>query len=460
MALQLCCDERTKNLIVASVCMSMCMMAVYPASSVQNVALAESTNIDLNVGYYSEIVKYVACILVGFIFHPFYKLVGIKVTAATTILLITGGFWVMIWIVNEAVIYFGYFLSGLGAGALWILWPMTVMDNSEESQAQRNMGYWWMAEALGPTVGALINYFYFQNVTTISSENRVMLYSICCAITVIAALVATITVTDITKSSARHRPLKQDEITYVEIDEKGQKKEYEADVQVLVGKSEEKAGVPSPTQPDETNAAEWFRKMAKTKEFWILLLPLIYWGFIWGYFMKMLPTATASISNRRDMIPLTTLVSGAAMLIGATSWNFVARCFNNTVCIILATVMQFIAITLSILIFPKNAASEIVEVGTAETYIKPDNIYLVVIAGLIGLADSGVSIIYYTVAGRVYGSGTSLGFSVNNNGFCVFYIVSMFAPSLFDLHSYCYCMFGAVLLMCLSLTVGLRRFMH
>lgn len=460
MGLHMCCDERTKNLVVASVCMSMCMMAAYPAASVQNVALAESTDIDLNVGYYSEIVKYVGCILVGFVFHPFYKLVGIKVTAATTGLLLTGGFWVMIWIVNEAFIYFGYFLSGLGAGALWILWPMAVMDNSEESQAQRNMGYWWMAEALGPTVGALINYLYFQNVTTISSENRIMLYSICCAVTVIAVFIATITVTDIKESSKRHRPLKEDEIRYVEIDEKGHQKEYDADVQVLVGKSGEKDGVTAPTQTDQPTAAEWFRKMFRTKEFWILLLPLIYWGFIWGYFMKMLPTATASITDRRDVIPLTALVSGAAMLVGATSWNFVSRWLNNTACIILASIMQFIAITLSILIFPKNAAAEITEVGAAETYITPDNLYLVVIAGLIGLADSGVSIIYYTVAGRVYGSGTSLGFSVNNNGFCVFYIVSMFAPSLFDLHSYCYCMFGAVLLMCLSLTVGLRRFMH
>ena len=214
------------------------------------------------------------------------------------------------------------------------------------------------------------------------------------------------------------------------------------------------------TEQNSASIMEWFNTMRKLKEFWILFLPLIYWGFIWGFFVKMLPTATASISDRRDLIPLTTLASGAAFLIGSTSWNAVSRCTNNTFCVILATLMDFLAITLSILIFPKEATSKILEVGTVETYISPHYVYPVIIATLIGLADSGISIFYYTVAGRVYQDKASLGFSINNAGFCVFYIISLFAPSLFDLHSYCYCMFGAVFLMCLSLTVGLRRFLN
>ena len=455
--MELKCTERTKNMVLASLCMCLCIMAASPASSVQNIALADSTNIDLVVGYYSEIVKYSACILAGFIFHPFYKLAGIKITAAVLTILLTGTYWSMIWIVNEYTIYLGSFLSGLGAGSLWIIWPMVVVENSEAGMSQRNMGYWWMAESLGVVVGGFCNYFYFQNVSKISTANRVMVNGLAAGVTIISAIIAALGVSDITKSHNRHIPLTDKEITYYEIDQEGEAEQHETDkVEIIGGKDSSSLG--QADQEDGISARGWFREMRKLKEFWILFLPLIYWGFIWGYFMKMLPTATASISDRRDLIPLSVLVTGSAYVVGSSSWNFISRCSNNTVCIILASLMHVVAITLSILVFPKSAASEISEFGTAETYIQPADMYVVVISGLIGLADSGISIIYYTTAGRIYGEGASLGFSVNNNGFCVFYIISMFTPSLFDLHSYCYCMLGAVLLMCLSLTVGLRKF--
>ena len=44
--------------------------------------------------------------------------------------------------------------------------------------AQKNMGYWWMALSLGTLIGGLCNYFYFDGVTEISANNRVMVYAI------------------------------------------------------------------------------------------------------------------------------------------------------------------------------------------------------------------------------------------------------------------------------------------
>lgn len=405
-------------------------MALGPAAAVQNIALAESSDIDLNVGYYSEIVKYVASIVVGFIFYPFYKWTGIRVTAVVATLLVTGLFWTMIWIVNEYVIYFGAFLTGIGWGAMWIIWPMTIIDNSHASSAQKNMGIWLACGSLGVFLGGLSNFLYFEKVTKISSTNRVMVYSICTAVTVLAAALGGISVSDIKKCSSG--PGKKGDFTNID----------------------------NPGTKTKVAAADWFKKMAKRPEFWLLFLPLIYWGFIWGFFIKMLPTAVASISNQRNLIPLGTLALGASYLVGSLTWTYVTKFLNNTICIILASCLDLAAIILSVLIFPKGAASEVLDVETIETYIEPLPVYIVLISVFIGLADSCISIIYFSIAGRIYGKdGTSLGFSINNVGFCVFYILSMFTPSLFDLHSYCYAMIGAVLVMCITLTVFFRRFM-
>ena len=204
-------------------------------------------------------------------------------------------------------------------------------------------------------------------------------------------------------------------------------------------------------------AKNWFKVMGKRFEFWVLLLPLVYWAFIWGYFYKILPTASASISDERNLIPLTTVIIGASYLVGSGAWNYISNWTNNTFCIVLQSLMLLASLAISILIFPKGAAANIVELDTASTYIQPNSVYVIVICALIGLADSGISIVFYTVSGIIFGKGTSLGYAVVNNVFYVFYIVSMFAPSLFDLHTYCYTTGVAVLVMCFSLTVGLRR---
>ena len=463
------CDERTKNLVLASFCMCLCIFASGPAVTVQNIALAESTDIDLSVGYYCEVVKMAVSIVTSICFHPIYKLIGIKVTVLLSTVLVTGNYWVMIWIVNKYMIYFGAGLTGIGWGVLWILWPMVVVDNSAGDKSQKNMGYWFMSMSSGQVMGGLANYFYFQGVTKISTKNRVMIYTISAGVTIFASLVATFGITDIKKSSKRHQPLKDEDIETVPQDDLDEvtysTKEGEAEVKVIMPEKPsgvnkvnnwlkvmiEKAGL--------KEGLDWFKVMIKIPEFWLLGIPLIYWGFIWGYFIKMLPTATASISDKRNLIPLTTVINGASFLIGTTTWNLLSKITNNIFCIGFASVMLLASIILSILIFPKGAASEILALGSAETYITPDSIHVAVICALIGLADSGVSIIYYTTAGRIYGEGTALGFSLNNIGFCSFFICSMFAPSLFDLHTYCYCMIAAVAAMCLVFSLGLRKYL-
>ena len=198
--------------------------------------------------------------------------------------------------------------------------------------------------------------------------------------------------------------------------------------------------------------------MSKRYEFWVLLLPLVYWAFIWGYFYKILPTASASVSDERDLIPLTTVIIGVAYLAGSVVWNKVATWVNNTVCIVLQSLMLLASLVISVLIFPKTAAAQLVKTGTGNTYLEPNSVYVIVICTLIGLSDSGISIIFYTVSGVIFGKGTSLGYAVVNNVFYIFYVVSMFTPSLFDLHTYCYITGVAVLVMCFAITVGLRKF--
>ena len=420
-------DEKKKNIILGCIVAGMCLMAGNLSASIQNITFADSSDLDLKVGYWSEIVKYIAQVLVAFVFHAVKDFSGIKITAATSTLFMTGNYWTMIWIVNEHVIYLGAFLAGIGWGVFWIIWPMVLMDNSNVSNSQQNMGYWWVVGSLGVVVGSLCNFIYFKDLTEITKTNRVMVYSIFTAITVLAAVIAGFGISDVRKRKDGY----SQELSMTDLN-----------------------------PPDTKKAIDWFKAMVKLPKFWILHIPLIYWAFMWGYFIKILPTATASISDKRSLIPLITLIMGASFLVGSTCWNFVVKYTNNTFCVATACVMELSALTISVLVFPKGAAAEILDIETIETYIKPGPIYVVVIAVLIGLADSAISIIYFSIAGRIYGvDGTSLGYSVNSVGFCVCYITSMFAPLLFDLHSYCYSTMGAVVLMGLSLTVGLREYM-
>ena len=107
-------DERTKNLAVASFCTCVCFAAGAPAGTVQNIAIAESTDIDISVGYYSEMVKTIGSIVAAIFFHPVYQLIGIKVTALLSTVLVTGNYWVMIWIVNKYMLWSCSMWNGLG----------------------------------------------------------------------------------------------------------------------------------------------------------------------------------------------------------------------------------------------------------------------------------------------------------------------------------------------------------
>ena len=402
MGVKLCCSEGAKNILIISISLGLVHMVNFPATSVQNIALAESTEIDLKVGYYAAICKTVGSILVGFVLQIVYQSIGIKLTFGLFIFLIIGSYLPMIWIVNEYVIYAGEFLAGLGMGATWVLCPMVVMDNSEEGKSLRNMGHWWAMMTVGVVVGGLSNYFYFEGVSTISVSNRIMIYALAAGITVLSSIIAIFGISEI---------------------------------------------------------IAWLQKMGRRPAFWIHFVPLVYWALIWGYFYKIFPTAIPSISDERKLIPLTTVVMGTAFLIGSSTWSYVSKWINSKFCIILASVMQLLVVVLSVLIFPKDSASRIIEVGAAETYIQPHNAYVIAISALIGLADSAVSVIYFNAAGRLYGEETSLGYSVNILGFYAFYILSMFAPSVFDIHSYCYVLAASVVAMCLSITVGLKNYL-
>ena len=413
-----CFNEHTKNIIVTCVCVFLCLLANAPAGAIKNVALAESTDIELMVGYYVDAAYSAMAVVMCAFFHPVYKVIGIKATAMITVVFYGASFWTMIWIGNKYVLFLGSMIAGMGSGALWALVPMVIMDNSDEKLAQRNMGFMWVANALGSLIGGLGNYFYFNGVTKISSENRQTIYGVCAGVIIFASLI------------------------------------------VGMGLSDIKAKTQLQQEAPKLSALNWFKKMLKLPQFYMLILPLIYWGFMWGFMYTILPTAVASISDSRNLIPLTTVISAISFLVGSSCWNYIAKLTNNFFCIILASLMHLAALILSILTFPKGAASEILDVDTIETYIDPNATYIVIILALTNLADSGISIIFYTVAGRVYGAdGTSLGYSTNMIGYSVFYICSMFAPGLFDLHSFCYTMIASVLVMCLAFVVGLRKYM-
>lgn len=317
--------ENSKNILVTSICGFLAVLPTAPSTAVLNIALAESSNIDLMVGYYSEAVKYALAIVGCLLYYPLYKLVGLRVTGLICMVLQSGLSWTMIWISNKEMVYLGAAITGLGGGFLWCILPVVIMDNSDEKNAQRNMSFLWFALSLGAMAGGLLNYFYFDGVTTISVENRELVYSVSAGVYIFAGLVAAIGLSDVREKSQR-----------------------EQDTPIF-------------------RALSWFKRMIKLPAFWSLGLPLIYWGFIWGYFVKILPTAIPSMSDSRNLIPLTTVIHGAGVLVGATVWDLVSRITNTVTCVILATLMLLASLILSVLIIPKGAASEILDISTIET---------------------------------------------------------------------------------------------
>ena len=438
-------------------------MAAAPAILIQNIALAESSDIDLSVGYYSEVLRASMGIVTCLLFYPVYKKIGVKATAMVSTILITGNYWTMIWIVNEGLIYLGAAISGMGWGSLWVLWPMVIMENSKGAKnAQTNMGIWFAANSLGEFIGGLWNYFYFDGVYQISVENRQMVYGICAGITIFASFVAAVGLTqhDNQKQPEDHQPPNNEEIAArFEVNDELEGNKNDGDkIEIGIRVPGKKENTEAEGTAQEFEPLEWCKKMLKLPAFYLLVIPLLFWGVLWGYFLKILPTAIPSISDSRNLIPLGAVIGGACAFLGATLWDLISKATNNLFCISLASLMIVAAAILSILTFPEEAATEILEVGSAETYIKPDSIYVIVIQGLIMLADVGLSIIFFAAAGQIYGEGPTLGYASNMIGFSFFYICSMFAPDLFNLHSYCYLMIAAVLLTCFTFFTGLRKF--
>ena len=456
-------NKRTRNILTSSFCMCLSVMAAAPAILIQNIALAESSDIDLSVGYYSEVLRSSTGIITCLLFYPVYKKIGIKVVAMVSTILITAAYWTMIWIVNEGLIYLGAAISGMGWGSVWVLWPMVIMENSKNAKnAQTNMGIWFAGASFGEVIGGLCNYFYFDGVYQISVENRQMVYGICAGITIFASFVAAVGLTQHNnhKQSGNHQPPNNKEIAAgSEVTDEIEGKKNDSDtIEIEIRVPGKQENTEDKRTKLDFDSLTWCKKMLKLPAFYLLGIPLLYWGVLWGYYLKILPTAIASISDSRNLLPLGAVIGGACSFFGATLWDFVSRATNNLFCISLASLMIVSAAILSILTFPKGAATEILEVGSVETYIKPDSIYVVVIQGLIMLADVGISIIFYAAAGQIYGEGTTLGYASNMVGFSFFYICSMFAPDLFNLHSYCYLMIAAVLLMCFTFFTGLRKF--
>ncbi|XP_063691548.1 uncharacterized protein LOC134823881 [Bolinopsis microptera] len=463
-----CCNEKLKNVLITGIAMGISFSAVFPAGAVQNIALEETSDIPLTVGYYSAIIQNIGSMVTALVFQFLYNRLGLRLTAGLSIVLTTGSYWPMIWITNQYVIYAGEFLSGIGRGAGWIFAPMIVMDNSEVGKSHRNMGYLWTTASAGMVLGGLVNYFYFVEVSSISTTNRQIVYALCAGVTVLASLLAGFGISEI-KGRESHKTTA--DVTYVKIDESNGEDDSVMKVDessigddvVIMPKEDgdKKEGMDG----DELNNSfsdfiVWFKMMARRPVFWLHFVPLIYTGFICAYFYKMFPTAIPSISNQRKLIPLTTVVIGGSNLVGSATSNIISRWITPTACIVLSGLLILVAMILSILIFPKEAFSQILEIGAAETFIKGGIVHLMVISALIGLGDSMFAVIYDTAIGRLFDKKTSFGYSINTLVYHLMYGIGMFSPTLFDIHSYCYITMVTVVASCLALAVGLKQYVR
>ena len=94
----------------------------------------------------------------------------------------------------------------------------------------------------------------------------------------------------------------------------------------------------------------------------------------------------------------------------------------------------------------------------AMTYLKPEGFYIIIISCLIGAADSGFCLVFYSAVAKVFASNTTMGYAAVQNWFNVFTIVALFAPKYIDLHVYLYVTLAVVIASWLSLGIGLRHY--
>ena len=425
-------------------------VSIFPYSTLNQAC--ETCTIDIMVIYYSRVIQYAASFPMCFFFPEIYKFLGLKLVYLLSAGLYIPFYLTMIWIKNDATLYIGALFTAIANSMLWCAAPMCMADSAGPGKYQMYMGFCMFSLFTGVTASGIANYFYLDGVYFISDKIRINLYTAFAVGALLAAVIGAFGIKDVKAKKVLGISTKKD-------------------IAALEGLASEDSEIPNAViedlpqreNPMEQRISEriyyqlyWYVETVQRKEFWLIVVPLFYWGVLWGYKSTIMSTAIGFTFPESKYIPLKSICIGASYLLGALLWTPMSRCTSNFASLSLCTLMLIVGCVLSVLIFPKTAAVSIDP--NAMTYLEPKGFYIIIISCLIGAADSGFCLVFYSAVAKVFASNTTMGYAAVQNWFNVFTIVALFAPKYIDLHVYLYVTLAVVVASWLSLGIGLRHY--
>ena len=458
-----CCCTATKRdatMVITTLIVCLSMGSFFLATSLQNVAITDSSDLGPTVGYVSGGVYYGSSAIGSLAFPLLNKCFGrisIYLFALTSYIMLYASMFVL----NEYSIYVGAILAGAGGATIFILALKSIADNSTLKDLQRNMSYFWASVSIANIINNLVNFLYIQSLKTITTTIRISVYGALAGLCIVAMFL-TIGLYKV-QASERHD---QTEIY-------GNKTDPEiADGDIVLDeplKNDSTAAVCSDKILDgaETSPKNWKQKivdglrwlgtLAKRRSIWMIIIYQFFSGTLWGYSLKALPVTIGNVFEDRSVINLAGLVIGFSTLFGALAFKKMKEKSNNFICIFVMVVLAGSACVLSYLIFPYDANISLRPTGT--TYITPHCYHVVIIATLLSLADTGFNILGFSVTVLMFDGDSSTSYTFLNTTFCIGNGVMFALAGFVNLHAYIVLLMVLTVLTGLGYSIGLRKYL-
>ena len=450
------CSQRQKhkNMTISTLILCLSLGSYFLATSLQNVAITDSSDLRPTVGYISGGAYYATSAIGAILFPVINRLMNRKVLTIVSLFSYLM-FYASMFLLREWAIYLGAVLSGVGGSFLFILSLKSIADNSPIKHLQRNMAFFWAAVSVANIVNNLVNYFYILHLATITDTIRITVYGTLAGFCVIAMFLALFG----EKEEVKREEKPKCEV-YGQITADG---ELRIDVDKIPNNSDDnKKGVACITTDTENikkkikEKLKFLIKLFRRRSVWIIIVYQFFSGTTWGYLQKALPVSISVTFTDRSVINLSGLVIGICTLVGALGFKKLRDLSSNTLCTIVMMIMSVCACVLSFLVFQNNANTTLDPTGSV--YINPETYHVIIISVLLSLTDTGFNVLGFAVAPLMFDGDTATAYSFLDTTFCIGNGVMITLAGFIELHTYLLLLAVLTVVTGLGYIIGLRKY--
>ncbi|XP_009327179.1 PREDICTED: UNC93-like protein MFSD11 isoform X1 [Pygoscelis adeliae] len=293
---------------------------------------------------------------------------------------------------------------GIAAAVLWTAQGNCLTVNSDENTIGRNSGVFWALLQSSLFFGNLYIYFAWQGKTHISESDRRTVFI---ALTVIS-LVGTVLFFLIRKQEDMKTPGEEDSTNEI-------------------------LGDSSSAQNKMTRAVAAFKKSIKlsfTKEIMLLSVTTAYTGLELTFFSGVYGTCIGAVnrfgSEEKSLIGLSGIFIGVGEILGGGIFGLLSKNnrFGRNPVVMLGIVVHFIAFYLIFFNMPNDAPIAPMEGTDDVAYMIPSKEVAIFCSFLLGLGDSCFNTQLLSILGFLYSEDSAPAFA----------ILSLFSPSVLQLH--------------------------